>query len=213
MGDIMGPILEKANLWFDPSKAPRARFSDELKDPVLDRDDISEIALQTSLERGSRLQKLRLRYYPSIDIDYGRMYAGTVDGDLDKAIDKVNRLGYRNNPTAYVEVTEEYGPDDGSYARQIVTETGVRFNRPHISTYPTIFRRQKRQIHITLYETENGTDILAHEERSAWLQPMRHVGMNDSDIRIGVREFREDWYDQFGEELGGKTDVSWEVEV
>lgn len=207
----MGPLAEKFNLWMARRGAMRGRLSGEVKKPALKRDDISNIDIQQKVNRGDRSQELRLRHYPTIDVDYNELFAGQIEGELSDAKRKLNSLGYRNNPTAYVEVTEEYGPDEGSYARQEVTETGVRFDAPIPHNYPTVFRRKKEQVHVCLIAVGDEVHFLAHKETSAWLQPARHVTINESSARIGVRELRNDWYDHFGDELGGKNNVQWNI--
>lgn len=205
----MGPAMEKFNLWMSRRGEMRGRLAKGTKKPALKRDDISDIDIQSKVNRGSKSQELRLRYYPTIDVDYDKLYAGYIEGDLSDAKRKLNSLGYRNNPTAYVEVTEEYGPDEGSYARQEVTETGVRFDIPIPHNHPTLFRRKKEQVHVCLFNVGDEVHFLAHKETSAWLQPARHVTINQSSARIGIRELRNDWKDHFGDELGGGDEVNW----
>ena len=209
---MSGPIIEKFNLWRDADKGLKTRFNSDRLKPAAKREDISDLQIDLKIERGTRLQEARLKRYPSIDVDYDTMYAGQMKGGLSDAKDRLVEMGFRNNPTAYVEVTEEYGPDEGSYSLQYITEGSKRFTIPRISSQPALFHREKRQIHVTLYEVdESEVHFLAHEERSAWLQPMRHVAVNDSSARIGVRDFRDKWYDEFGEPLGGEAKVQWET--
>lgn len=205
-----GPLLEKASLWRDTELGLKSRLTSEAHKPAVDRD-IPQVQLDAKLQRGDLSQKARLRFYPSIDVDYDRLFAGKVDAGLEEATDALRALGFRNNPTAYVEVTDQYGPDDGSYSRQFITETGRRFDRPVLLNRPTLLHRLKRQIHITVYLINGETHFLAHEEKSAWLQPARHVAVNDVSARIGVRDFRDVWFDEFGEELGGKNQVRWDT--
>lgn len=208
---MTGPIREKINLWRDVNKGFKTRFSNKLNEPVIQRNDLEQELIQNKIERGDRLQKLRLRFNPSVDINLEKNFAGKVDDDLDEIINTLVEMGFRNNPTSYVEVSEEHGPDDGSYSRQIITETAGRFNIPQLVLRPAIYRRKKRQVHVVLYETDNGIIIAAHEEQSAWLQPARHVIINDASARIGVRKFRNQWFDEFKSELPGKDEVIWEV--
>lgn len=203
-------IIGKSQLWFESGKGVKSLFDSELNDPVLDRDDIPRLVFNRKVKRGDKLQELRLRYYSTIDVDYGRLFAGRMEGDLDAARSKLIKMGYRNNPTAYVEVTEDHGPDDGSFARQYVTETGTP-RRPYLTNFPSLYRRIKNQVHVVVFQVDDEVHFLAHDEKSAWLQPMRHVTVNNAKASIGVRRFRNDWYDTHGEELGGKEDVKWEV--
>jgi hypothetical protein len=202
-------IGKKVDNWLDPTKGLKTRFSDRLQDPPVDRVDVGKAVLDEKIDRGDTLQELRLKHYPSIDVNKRELFAGKIQSDLEMAEEMLNIMGYRNNPTAYVEITEEHGPDDGSYARQIVTESGTNIDNPKLSSFPSPFRREKRQIHVTIYGVEDGTIFLAHEERSAWLQPGRHIAINDASGRRGVRDFRDDWFDEFGQELGGKEEVKW----
>lgn len=206
---MAGPILDKSRLWLQSDRGIRARLSGNLKNSVAQRGDISPLVVNQKVERGDALQTARLRFYPSIDVDREKLFAGFMEGDLDDATDRLMGLGFRNNPTAYVEVTEENGPDDGSFARVFVTETGARLDIPQLVARPTFFRRMKRQIHITVYDVGGRVEFLAHEEQSAWLQPMRHVLVNDAEASVGVRDFRDVWFDEFGEELSGKDEVMW----
>lgn len=208
---MAGPILEKTFLWRESGKGFKARFSSELEDPPLDRDDLPDLVVNQKVERGNIMQRARLKRYPSIDVDLDRLYAGEVEADLEEAVDMLNRMGFRNNPTAYVEVTEEHGPDDGSYSRTFVSETGTRFDMPKLVEFPSVYKRIKRQIHITVYKVKDKVIFLAHEEKSAWLQPARHVFVNDASARVGVRDFRDLWYDEFNRELPGKDRVKWET--
>lgn len=209
------PILNKYRLWSDSDKG--LKTIRRANPPAVNREDIPDILKQSSLDTASNLptrgevaQEARLRRYPSIDVDKEQLFAGKIEGDINDARDKLFRLGYRNNPTAYVEVTEENGPDDGSYARQIITDESVSAGRNYITNFPTLFQRAKRQIHVCIWKVEDEVLFLAHEEKSAWLQPMLHLAIPDVSARIGVRDFRNDWYDEFGEELPGKDEVSWE---
>lgn len=207
----MAPVKEKFNLWRDANKGFKSRFMNAAKDPAAKRDDLPDLQVQMKMERGDKLQEARLKRYPSIDVDRDKLLAGTIPGDLEEAEDRLNTLGFRNNPTAYVEVTEENGPDDGSYSRQIVTETGGRLDIPRVTNQPLFFRRVKDQIHLALYELQDEVEVLAHRERSAWLQPARHVLVNDASARRGVRDLRDIWFDEFEEEMPGQDLTNWET--
>lgn len=207
----MRPSVEKIQLWRESGKGFKTRLDSGLNSPVVDRSDVATATVNQSISRGDTAQTLRLRYYPSIDVDRDDLFAGYIEGDLEEARDKLFQLGYRNNPTAYVEVTDENGPDNGSFARQYVTEAQVGRGREHVTNFPTIFKRTKRQIHVCIWEVEDRVEYLAHDEKSAWLQPMLHVKIPDVKARRGVQEFRLDWYDEFGEELPGQEEVGWEI--
>jgi len=207
---MASPLFEKFSLWRESGKGVKSLRDTNLRESVVDRGDITTATKEIKLQRGGRAQRARLNYYPSIDVERDRLLAGYIEGDLEDAQDALFSMGYRNNPTAYVEVTEENGPDDGSYARQRITETGGG-DRLHITNHPTFFKRKKEQIHVVLFKVEGRVEFLAHEERSAWLQPMLHVTVPDAKARVGVRDFRNDWYDEFDEELGGKEDTNWET--
>lgn len=208
---MASPVFEKLSLWRESGKGLKTRLDDRIQPSVVDRPGVSSVEVQGAIERGDFAQRARLNHYPSIDVSREQLFAGRIDGDLEEARERLFQLGYRNNPTAYVEVTEETGPDDGSYARQYVTETGVGKGREYLSNYPTLWRRLKRQIHVCIWDVGDGVEFLAHDEKSAWLQPMLHVAITDVKARRGVQEFRLDWYDEFGEELPGRDEVNWEV--
>lgn len=203
--------MEKINLWRDTEIGLKSRFKDEALPAALNREDISTLLVEEKIRRGDVSQQIRLRYYPSINVDRERLIAGKIDKDLDEARDRLISLGFRNNPTSYVEVTEENGPDDGSYSRNIVSEAGGRLDIPRLSQRPSFYRRVKEQVHVCVFEVSDGTEYLAHREKSAWLQPIRHVVVGDPSARRGVRDFRNMWYDEFGEELPGKDLIHWDV--
>lgn len=205
------PIRNKLFLWRSSRRGLKSRFSDDVKSPAISRDDIPDVQVSSKIKRGGNLQELRLRYYPSIDVNKDEMFAGRMEGDLEDARDRLFDLGFRNNPTAYVEITDEHGPDDGSYSKQVITEDGTTHDIPRITQQPSFWKRLKEQFHITVYQLDGEVLFLAHKEVSAWLQPARHLIKNDASKRIGVRDFRDQWYDEFGEELGGKGDVLWET--
>lgn len=205
------PARTKLKLWASRRRGIKSRVFSNARESVQARDDIPNILVSKKIDRGDALQKARLRFYPSINVDYDLLFAGKVDEGLDVAEDMLLEIGFRNNPTAYVEVTEKHGPDDGSYSLQHITETGGRLNIPRISQQPSYWKRAKRQIHVTLYQTSDGTEMLAHEEISAWLQPARHVVEGDVTARVGVRDFRDLWFDEFGEELSGRSEVLWDT--
>jgi hypothetical protein len=202
-------LRDKLLLWKSSKRGLKSRFTDDVKKSVDDRSDVAQSRVKEKKKRGDAAQKLRLRYYPSIDVDRDKLFAGRIDGELDDARNRLLEMGFRNNPTAYVEVTEEYGPDDGSYSLQYVTEDATRFDIPRLVQQPTLFKRIKRQIHVTIYGVGDRVEFLTHEEMSAWLQPARHVVKGDATAEIGVRNFRDEWFDEFGEELPGKPEVQW----
>lgn len=208
---MAGALVNKFQLWRKEGTGVKSRFSDELKSPARDRDDISPLLVDRKINRGDTLQELRLKHYPSIDVDRRKLFAGFINENVEGAEQLLVELGFRNNPTAYVEVTEENGPDDGSYSRQFVTETGARFDIPKILPNPSFYKRMKRQLHVVLFDVGDRTEFLVHDERSAWLQPARHVIVNDAEARVGVRDFRDLWFDQFGRELRGKGQVVWDT--
>lgn len=208
------PIIQKFNLWRDRNKGLKNRFSGKVKDSPLDRTDVATINVREKMDRGGRAQKARLERYPSIDVDKDQLYAGEIEGDLEDAEDLLEDLGFRHNPTAYVEVTEEDGPDDGSYAKQYIVESGQtgRKDAPVLlGGMPQLYRRLKEQVHVVIFEQEDTVEFLAHREQSTFLQPMRHVVVNNANARKGVRDFRNTFYDVAGMELGGKEKVSWDV--
>lgn len=208
---MASPLRNKLTLWKSSKRGLKSRFTGDVKLSANDRSDVAQPSVQAKMDRGDRLQELRLRYYPSIDVDRDKLYAGYITGDLQDAKDMLHEMGFRNNPTAYVEVTDEYGPDDGSYSLQYITEDATRLDFPRITQQPTLLKRVKRQIHVTVYELDDRVEFLVHEEMSAWLQPARHVVKGDSTARIGVRDFRDEWYDEFEEELPGRENVMWET--
>jgi len=219
----MSNITEKLALWIDTDKGLKSRIN--TKKPVVARSDIPQVKTQRSLDRGERLQRARLRRYPSLDVNHRELFAGWLPNTLDQALETLYEVGFRDNPTAYVEVSDELGPDDWSLSLQSVTETGGDRIVPQITSRVRHYRRMKRQIHLALYSVKESdseysmfdstadeiTVVYAHEERSAWLQPMRHVTVNNSSARVGVRDFREKWYDETGSELPGKDSVKWRV--
>jgi len=197
---MAGPIRDKINLLRDPSKGLKSRISSAVNEPAMDRDDVRTSLVKKKIDRGDRLQKARLRRYPSIDVDISRVYAGSIEGTPDDAEDILMEMGFRNGPLAYVEVTEQFGPDDGSYWLHIITETG---KIPMLENRLGLFRRVKDQVHAVVWEDEERdlTHIGAHREQSAILQPARHVGINDSDARRGIRDLRNKFFDTFEQEL------------
>lgn len=208
------PIIQKFNLWRDRNKGLKNRLSSDLKGSALDRTDVPTIRVREKMDRGDRVQRARLERYPSIDVDKEALYAGEIEGDLDDAEDLLEDLGYRNNPTAYVEITDEDGPDDGSYSKQFITESGQtgRKDIPALlGGMPQLYRRVKEQVHVVVFEQEDTVEFLTHRERSTFLQPMRHVVIPEANARKGVRDFRNDFYDEAGVELKGKEKVKWEV--
>lgn len=192
------PIREKARLWRESSKGLKSQFTSAVKEPVLKRPDIRTSMVQEKMNRGDKIQSLRLRFYPSIDVEFDKLYAGSIEGDIDDARQLLMEAGFRNGPTAYVEVTDEFGPDDGSYWLHIITETG-KF--PRVENRLGIFRRIKDQVHVVTWVDEEMVHFGAHREQSALLQPARHAVINDADARRGVRDFRNKWHDEFGTEL------------
>lgn len=205
------PIRDKVFLWRSSRRGIKSRLTSDVDPPAIERDDIPDVVVSNKLKRGDTLQKLRLRFYPSINVDKDKLYAGEIQGDLSDVESKLLELGFRNNPTAYVEVTEDHGPDDGSYSLQQISETGGRLDLPRISQQPSFWKRTKLQTHVTVYELQDRSILLAHKELSAWLQPARHVWKGDASARIGVRDFRDMWFDEFDEELSGKDKVAWDT--
>lgn len=191
--------------WLSKGLTATARLQTE---PAVDKD-IDEDLLQTKLNRGSFQQRIRLEYYPSIEVDTSTLYAGTFYGSKEELVGKLFQMGYRNNPTAYVEVTDRFGPDDGSFAKHKVEEDvgfpHANIDRP-LGILP-VWNRVKSQTHATVYVDGDKVHILAHQEVSAPLQPVRHLSVSDSNARIGIREFKEDWFDEFGERLSTSLGV------
>lgn len=205
------PLLDKLELWRDRSNGIKSRLHSELKSPVVRRNDVPQLVVTDKSSRADLGQRLRLQYYPSIDIPKDSLYAGFIEGELDDAQEFLRDLGFRSNPTAYVEVTEEDGPDDGSYARNVVSETGRRVDVPTLGGYPGILTRTKEQNHVVMFVQDEIVEFLAHKEPSAWLQPARHLALKKGEARRGVRDFRDLVYDETGSELPGKQKVQWEV--
>lgn len=194
------PIREKLQLWRESSKGLKSQFTSAVQEPVLKRPDVRTSMVQEKINRGDVVQKIRLRRYPSINVDLDRVYAGSIEGDLDDARELVMEAGFRNGPLAYVEVTDEFGPDDGSYWLHIITETG-KF--PVIQNRFGAFRRIKDQIHVVnwLDEDRGMVHFGAHREQSAPLQPARHAVINDASAQQGIRDFRNKIGDDLGFEL------------
>lgn len=197
---MTGTIRTKFNLWRDINKGFKSRFNSAVKNPVINRPDIPTQRVQSSIDRGDRIQEARLKRYPSINVDFDRVYAGSIQGDLEDAEEALFRIGFRNGPLAYVEVTDRFGPDDGSYWLHIITETG---KLPVIENRLGLFRRIKDQVHVVVWEDEDRGMVHfgAHREQSALLQPARHVAINEANARRGIRDFRNKWSDEFGQEL------------
>lgn len=192
----------KAELWADKGLTLTDRVNHP---PASQRDGVSESVLENSKERGDLSQKLRLKYYPSIEVELDNLYAGSFKGSLDELEEKLFSAGFRNNSTAYVEVTERFGPDDGSYARQRITESQefpyLGVGRPF--GIVTWWNRVKKQVHVTVYVDEDSDwiHLAAHLEASAWLQPVRHITVSEGSARLGIREFNEAWKDEHKKEL------------
>lgn len=201
---MAGPVRTKIQLWRTSARGLKSRFHPQLKSPVLDRGDVRTALVQEKADRGDVIQEARLKRYPSIDVDFQQVYAGSVELGDDLSIEPVEdslfEAGFRNGPFAYVEVTEEFGPDDGSYWLHIITETG-RF--PGLENRLGLFRRIKDQVHVVIWvdEERQMAHFGAHREQSALLQPARHVVINEANARRGVRDFRNKWFDEFGDEL------------
>jgi len=206
------PIRNKLKLWISRKRGIKSGIFGDVREPPMDREDIPDVQVANKVKRGDISQKLRLMYYPSIDVDKNNLYAGEIQGSLEDAVKILNQMGMRSNPTAYVEVTEDHGPDDGSYSRQIVTEDEAKFDVPQVTSQPSIYKRVKRQTHAAVYDISDRVIFLAHDEISAWLQPARHVVKGDVSPRVGVRNFRNRYYDEMEEELPGKRKVKWDVE-
>jgi len=186
-------------LWADKGLT----LTDRLETAPAVKRDIDPAIMEQSIQRGDLLQEIRLKRYPSIEVSFDNLYAGTYRGTLDELEQKLFEIGYRNNATAYVEITDKLGPDDGSYSQQIVKESGefpnLQISRP-FGMIP-LYNRVKLQNHITTFVDGDVVHILAHQETSAWLQPLRHLTVSEGDANIGIREFRQAWKDQFEEEL------------
>jgi len=197
---MSGPIRKKINLLRDSSKGLKSRVTSPVNEPVMKRGDVRTSLVKQKVDRGDRVQRLRLRRYPSIDVDMSRVYAGSIEGTAEDAEEILMEMGFRNGPLAYVEVTDEFGPDDGSYWLHIITETG---KIPVVENRLGLFRRVKDQIHAVVWEDEERgmTHIGAHREQSAMLQPARHAVINDSDARRGIRGLRNKFFDTFEKEL------------
>lgn len=194
------PVRNKIQLWRESSKGIKSQLTSAVKDPALKRPDVRTSMVQQQMQRGDRVQDLRLRFYPSIDVDFEQVYAGSIEGDLDDAKQLLMEAGFRNGPFAYVEITDEFGPDDGSYWLHIITETG-KF--PKIENRFGLFRRVKDQVHVVTWLDEELEMVHfgAHREQSALLQPARHAAINEANAQRGVRDFRNKWEDEFSTEL------------
>lgn len=207
------PLKNKALLWASRKRGVKSRVLSNVKPSAFERDDIPDVLVANKIKRGDISQELRLRFYPTIDVDLDLLYAGEMPGNLTDAESRLVELGFRNNPTAYVEVTDEHGPDDGSYSKQFVTEDAGRVDVPQVLPQPALWKRLKEQYHVVVYDVDDKVIFLCHKEISAWLQPARHVWDNETSARIGVRDFRQFWFDEFDEELGDKNKVAWNVIV
>lgn len=201
---MTGPLRQKLTLWRESSRGIKSRFHPDLKDPAFQRSDVRTSLVQNKMDRGDRIQSLRLKHYPSTDVELSRVYAGSLEASLEETERRLMEAGFRNGPLAYVEVTERFGPDDGSYWLHIVTETG-KF--PRVENRVGAFRRIKDQIHVVLWKDGDWTHLGAHREQSAPLQPARHVVINDANARRGIRDLRDKWFDTFGEELPRPLDL------
>jgi len=206
------PLKDKAKLWLSRNRGLKSRVLADVKKPVAHRQDVKQLQVRQSVRRGNEMQKLRLKYYPSIDIPYNKLFSGKIKGTLGDAEDKLVNLGFRNDPTAYVEVTKEYGPDNGSFSKQYISETGGRIDIPRVTQQPTFWKRTKEQVHTTCFEVGDEIHFCTHKELSAWLEPARHVFANDVSARQGVQQFRWMWFNEYDEELGGKNDIHWKSE-
>jgi len=198
----------KLEMWKKKGLTLRARM--DANPPAVDRGDIPEDTLEEKLERGDILQKLRLRYYPTVNLTGKKStyYVGSFEGTLDKLEDLIYDIGYRNNPTAYVEVMGGLGTDDGSYARVEITESQefpyLGISRPF--GVVTWWNRVKEQNHLTTFVDGDYVHIFVHKEASAWLQPIRHVTVSEGD-GIGSEEFELRWNDNYDIELKNKLDL------
>lgn len=197
---MAGPLRTKLQIWRESSKGLKSRLDDNVKDSALNRTDVRTSLVENKIDRGNRVQSARLKFYPSIDVDFETVYAGSIEGSTKDAKDALMQIGFRNGPLGYVEVTEEFGPDDGSFWLHIVSETG-KF--PFIDNRVGAFRRIKDQIHTVIWEDKDRgmTHLGAHRERSAILQPARHAVIRKGDAARGVRDLRNKWSDELGEGL------------
>lgn len=172
--------------------------------PAAKRDSISAETLDEKTQRGDIAQELRLKYYPSINLTDKKenYYAGTFKGSLSELEDLLFDIGYRNNPTSYVEIIDGLGPDDGSYARVEITESQqfpyLGIGRPF--GLVNWWNRIKEQNHLTTFVDEDNEQVhvFVHKEASAWLQPIRHVTVSEGDD-IGSDEFLLRWNDKYDE--------------
>jgi len=197
----MGDIDEsKIELWKKKGLTLRDRLNAD--PPATSVESISQDLLDQKLERGDILQELRLKYYPTIDLtekkdDY---YVGSFSGTLEELEDMLFSIGYRNNPTAYVEVMDGLGPDDGSYARVEVTESQefpyLGIGRPF--GIVTWWNRIKEQNHLTTFVEDDYVHVFVHKEASAWLQPIRHLTVSEGSD-IGGEEFSLRWEEKYDE--------------
>lgn len=205
MSDSVGQ--SKIELWREKGLTLQNRLGHP---PAANRESVDEDVLSEKITRGDIVQEIRLRFYPSVELDFNTFYAGSIDSDLDEVESMLFEVGFRNNPTAYVEITEKFGPDDGSYSRQFITEDDefpyLGIGRP--IGVVTWWNRLKLQYHITTFVDEDRdlTHLVCHREASAWLQPARHITVSEGEGRIGVRDFRNFWKDEFGEELRAPLD-------
>ena len=189
-------------MWKQKGLTLRSRL--DADPPAVQRDDIPQNILDDKLQRGDILQELRLKYYPTIDLTEKKdnYYAGSFNGSLDELEELLFEIGYRNNPTAYVEVMDGLGADDGSYARVEITESQefpyIGIGRPF--GIVTWWNRIKEQNHLTTFVEEDYVHVFVHKEASAWLQPVRHVTVSEGDD-IGTEEFELRWKDEYDIEL------------
>jgi len=196
------PDKSKVDLWLDRGLTLRDRHDNP---PVTARSNVSTEKINEKIERGDIGQELRLRYYPSVYLTsiFKDLYVGSIEATLDQAEEMLYEIGYRNNPTAYVEYTEQQGPDDGSYAKHTITESQefpyLGIGRPF--GLVTWWNRVKEQVHVTTFMDGDMIHFAAHKEASAWLQPVRHATVSSGDADIGVREFSRDWEDNYETEL------------
>lgn len=195
---MSGISKSKIDLWREKGLTLQGRLNAD--PPAVDRDGIPKDVLDDKIQRGDITQELRLRYYPTIDLTEKKenYYAGTFEGTLEELEDKLYNIGYRNNPTAYVEVMDGLGPDDGSYARVEITESQefpyLGISRPF--GVVTWWNRLKEQNHLTTFVDGDQVHVFVHKEASAWLQPIRHVTVSEGDD-IGSDEFDIRWDNEY----------------
>ena len=101
-------------------------------------------------------------------------YVGRIQIDEESFEEVLEQLGFIRNPLAYYKYTPEDRPSTGSWVL--------------LSGDGPIKIRSGRQLHITIYESEDGIDVFAHNEFDWREHPVRHLREEIILYELGVEQ-------------------------